>query len=106
MVVTVIGQRIFGKGGRARAHHLVADLDPLGVGAKLGDLAGPFHAQHRADAAGTAVRVTLGHAEIGAIEAASSDADQHLRAFCDRFGDIGDFSAIGAIDIGLHAIVP
>ena len=48
----VIGQRIFRERRAARAHDLVADLDALGVGAELGDFAGPFHAEHGADAAG------------------------------------------------------
>ncbi len=77
----MIGQRIFREGGAARTHHLVADLDPLGVGADFGDLARPFHPQHGADAAGAAMGVTLGHAEVGAIEAAGVNADQNLRAF-------------------------
>ena len=102
----VIGQRILGEGGAARTHHLVADLDTSGVGTDFGDLARPFHPQHGAGAAGAAMRVTLGHAEVGAIEAAGVHADQNLRALRRWLGDFSDCSAVGAIDIGLHAIVP
>jgi hypothetical protein len=63
-----------------RAHDLVADFDALGVRSKLGDLAGPFHAEHGADASGRSVGVAFGHAEIGAIETAGLHANQHLRA--------------------------
>ena len=101
----VIGQRVFGKRRAARAHHPVADLDALGVGADFGDLAGPFHAEHGADAAGRAMRVALGHAEVGAVEAVGADADQHLRALRRGLCDIGDFSAVGAVDIGFHGII-
>ena len=76
----VVGQRIFGKRRAARAHDLVADLDALGIGAKLGDFTGPFHAEHGADAAGRAMHMALGHAEVGPVEAAGMDLDQHLRA--------------------------
>ena len=98
----VVGQRIFGERRAARAHDLVADLDALGVGAELGDFAGPFHAEHGADAAGRAMHMALGHAEIGAVEAAGVDLDQHLRALRRRFCNVGDFSAVGAVDIGFH----
>ncbi len=69
----MIGQRIFGKGRAARAHDLVADLDAPGVRPELGDFAGPFHAEHGADAAGRAMGVALGHAEIGAVQPAGMD---------------------------------
>ena len=42
--------------------------------------AGPFHAEHGADAAGRAMDMALGHAKIGTVEAAGMDLDQHLRA--------------------------
>ena len=100
----VIGQRIFGKRRAARAHDLVADLDAFGVGAELGDFARPFHAEHGADAAGRAMHMALGHAEIGAVEAAGMDLDQHLRALRRRFCDVGDFGAVGAVDIGFHGL--
>ena len=48
----VIGQRVFRKRRAAGAHDPVADLDALRVRPKLGDFAGPLHAEHGADAAG------------------------------------------------------
>ncbi len=102
----MIGQRIFRERGAAGAHHLVADLDAFGISADPGDLAGPFHTEHGADAAGAAMGVSLGHAEVGAIEPAGAHADQHLRTFRRGFCDLGDGGAVGAVDIGLHAIVP
>ena len=98
----VIGQRIFGERRAARAHHALADLDALGLGTDFGDLAGPFHAEHGADAAGRAMGVALGHAEIGAVQPAGVDADQHLRALRRGLCDVGDFSAVGAVHIGFH----
>ena len=59
---------------------LVADLDAFRIGPELGDFARPFHAEHGADAAGRAMHMALGHAEIGAVEAAGMNLDQHLRA--------------------------
>ena len=100
----VIGQRVFGERRTARAHHVVADLDAPGVRPELGDFAGPFHAEHGADAAGRAMGVALGHAEIGAVEAAGVDLDQHLRALRRGLCDIGDFGAVGAVNIGFHGI--
>jgi hypothetical protein len=102
----VVGERIFGKGLAARAHDLVADLDALGVRTKLGNFAGPFHAEHRADAAGRAMGVAFGHAKIGAVQPAGVDLHQHLRAPGRGFGDVSDGSAAGAVDIGLHGIIP
>ena len=94
----------FGEGGGAGAHDPVADVDAFGVGAKLGDFAGPFHAEHGADATGAAVNVALGHAEIGAVEAAGADTDQNLGAPRRRLGNIGDGGAAGAVDIGFHRV--
>jgi hypothetical protein len=51
------------------------------------------------------MRLALGHAEVGAVEAAGADPNQHLRAFRSGPGDVGDFSAIGAVDIGFHGVV-
>ena len=98
----MVGQRVLGERSATRAHDLVADLDALGVRPKLGDFARPFHAEHGADAAGRAMHMALGHAEIGAVEAAGMDLDQHLRALRRRFCDVGDFSAVGAVHIGFH----
>ena len=102
----VIGQRVFGERSTARAHDLVADLDALRVGAKLGNFTRPFHSEHGTGAAGAAMRLALGHAEVGTVEAAGTDPNQHLRAFRSGLGDIGDFSAIGAVDIGSHEVIP
>jgi hypothetical protein len=66
----MVGQRIFRERSTPGTHDLVADLDAFGVGSELGDFARPFHAEHRANAAGCAMRMALGHAEVGAIEAA------------------------------------
>jgi hypothetical protein len=49
--------------------------------------------------------VALGHAEVGAIEAAGAHANQHLRALGRGFCHVGDCSAIGAVDIGFHEII-
>jgi hypothetical protein len=46
----------------------------------------------------------LGHAEVGAIEAAGAHPNQHLGALRDRLGDFGDGSAAGAINEGFHGI--
>jgi hypothetical protein len=89
-----------------RAHDLVADLDALRVGAKLGNFARPFHPEHGTGAAGAAMRMALGHAEVGTVEAAGADPNQHLRAFRSGLGDIGDFGGIGAVDIGFHEVTP
>ena len=101
----MVGERVFGKCCAARAHDLVADLDAPGLLAKLGNLAGPFHAEHGACAAGGAMGVAFGHAEIGTIEPAGMDADQHLRALWRGFCDVSDGGAVGAEDIGLHGII-
>src|SRR6266478_392937 len=101
----MICERIFGECGTARAHHPVADLHSLGLGTDLGDLTGPLHAEHGAEAPGAAMRMALGHAEVGPVEAAGAHFDQHLRAFRCGFGDVGDFGAVGAVDIGFHEIV-
>ena len=98
----VIGQRIFGKRLAARAHDLVADLDAFRVGPELGDFAGPFHAEHGADAAGRAMDMALGHAEVGAVQPAGVHLDQDLRALRRRFCDVGDLGALGPVDIGFH----
>ena len=45
----------------------------------------PFHAEHGADAAGRAMHMAIGHAEVGPVEAAGMDLDQHLRALRRRF---------------------
>ena len=50
------------------------------IGPKLGDFARPFHAEHGADAPRTAMHMALGHAEVGPIQAAGMDLDQHLGA--------------------------
>ena len=100
----MVGQRILGKRRAARAHDLVADLDAFGVGAELGDFARPFHAEHGADAAGCAMHMAFGHAEVGPVEAAGMDLDQHLRAFRRGLCDVSDLSAVGAIDIGFHGL--
>ena len=76
----MIGERIFCKRRSTRTHDPVANLDAFCIGAEPGDLAGPFHAEHRADAPGRAVRMALGHAEVGAVEAAGMDFHQDLRA--------------------------
>src|SRR6202040_3248188 len=86
----------------AGAHHLVAGFEAFGLRSRFGDLAGPLHAEHGADAAGAAMRVAFGHTEVGAIEAAGADANQHLRALWRGFWDVGDCGAIGAVDIGFH----
>src|SRR6202012_5980810 len=101
----VIGKRVFGKGLAARAHDLVADLDALRIGAELGDFAGPFHAEHGADAAGRAMRVALAHAGVGAIESAGAHAHQHLRALRFWLSDVGNPSALSAVDISLHELL-
>src|SRR5882757_127346 len=101
----VIGQRVFREGRAAGAHDLVADLDALGLRPELGDFAGPFHAEHGADAAGRAMDMALGHAQISTVEAAGVDLDQHLGAFRRGFWNVGNGSAAGAVDIGLHAIL-
>ncbi len=100
----MVGQRVFGEGSTTGAHDLVADFDAFGVGPEFGDFAGPFHPEHGADAAGGAMGVALGHAEVGPVEAAGMHLDQHLGAFRRRFCDIGDFSAVGAVDIGFHGL--
>ena len=102
----MIGQRIFGEGSGTRAHDLVADLDAPGVGAELGHFARPFHAEHGADAAGRTMGMALGHAEVGAVEAAGMDLHQHLRALRRGFWNVGYGSAAGAVDIGFHGIIP
>src|SRR5207244_10018286 len=99
-----VGQRVLAERSSSRAPDPVADLDALGVRAKLGDFTRPFHAEHGADAAGRAMRMALGHAEIGAVEAAGMDLDQHLRALRRRFCNFGDFGAVGTIDIGFHGL--
>ena len=88
----------------AGAHHLVADLEVLGVGTQLGDLARPLHAQHCAGASRAAVNMPLGHAKVGTIEAAGVHANKHLFARGGWLGDIGDSSAVGAVDEGLHEL--
>ena len=98
----MVGERIFGEGRAAGAHDLVADLDAFGVGTELGDFAGPFHAEHRAGAAGRAMGVAFGHAKIGAVQPAGMDLHQHLRALRRGFWDVSDGSAAGAVDIGFH----
>ena len=98
----VIGQRVFGKCRAARAHDLVADLDALCVGPELGDFTGPFHAEHGADAAARAMGMALGHAEVGAVQPAGVNLDQHLRALGRGFCNVGYFGAVGAVDIGFH----
>src|SRR5690348_5208605 len=50
--------------------------------------------------------LALGHAEIGAVESAGMDLDQHLCALRLRLGNVGDGSAAGAVDIGFHGIIP
>ena len=52
----------------------VADFYAPGVWADFGDLARPFHAEHGTDAAGAAMRMALGHAEVGTVEAAGAHA--------------------------------
>jgi hypothetical protein len=49
--------------------------------------------------------MALGHAEVGAIEAAGAHANQYLRALWRGLCHIGDCSAIGAVDIGFHEII-
>ncbi|MGY4343990.1 hypothetical protein ACVWXM_000454 [Bradyrhizobium sp. GM7.3] len=101
----VIGQRVFGKRRAARAHDAVADLEALGIRSERGDLAGPFHAEHGAGAAGRAMGVALAHAGVGAIEATGADPDQHLRAFRLWLSDVGNRSATRAVDISLHELL-
>ena len=80
-------------------------LTPLASGPEFGDFARPFHPEHGADAAGRAMDMALGHAEVGAVEAAGVDLDQHLRAFRRGLCNVGDFGAIGAVDIGFHGVL-
>jgi hypothetical protein len=101
----VIRQCVFCECSAARSHHAVADLDAFGIGTEFGDFACPFHAEHSARAAGVAMGVALGHAEVGSIEAAGANPNQHLRTLRRGLCDVGDFSAIGAVDKGLHDII-
>ena len=86
---------------RSASHHLeiVRALE-----ARDADWSAALMRSHILGARG-AMRVPLGHAEVGAVEAAGVHADQDLRALRGGLGDIGDCSAIGAVDIGLHAII-
>jgi hypothetical protein len=101
----MVGQRIFRERGTSRAHDLVADLDAFRIRAELGNFVRPFHSQHGAGAAGAAMGMALGHAEVGAVEATGADPNQHLRSLRNRLGDVGDFGAVGAVNIGFHQII-
>ena len=63
----------------AGAHDLVADLDALCQGPS--SAISPAHSIPSTVPAPPAMDVALGHAEVGAVEAAGMDADQHLVPF-------------------------
>ena len=101
----MIGQRVLGKCRTARAHDAVADLHALGIRSELGDLAGPFHAEHGAGPASRTMGVTLAHAGVGAVQPAGTDADEHLCAFRLWLSDVGNSSAFRAVDVSFHELL-
>ena len=100
----VIGEGVFGKRRAARSHHAIADLDAAGLRSQFDDLSRPLHAEHGAGATRAAVGMTLGHAQVGPVEAAGANPHQHLGALRRGFGNLGDGSAAGAIDERFHGI--
>ena len=73
-----VGDGIFGKAARRRAHDAVAGLEVLDLAADRLDLAGAFQPDPRADAADAAVLDAGGDQEVGAVEARGAHLDQHL----------------------------
>ena len=101
----VVGNGIFGEHAAAAAHHALARLEHLGVGAARHDLAGKFEAGGGADSSLRPMRHAAGHVQVGSVDAGRPHPHQHLMRLRLRLRDVADLEALRGDDGGFHGVI-
>ena len=101
-----VGDRIFGIAAGRGPHHPITGLETGDLAADRFNLARALKTEPGPHAADAAVLMPGGDHQIGAIEARSAHADEHLVRLRIRLWEIADLDPLLAQDCGFHCWLP